>query len=660
MKRKILAIAIAATIKANAEVLPFEFGVLDGLFENNTLAFADETAYGGKFNATQNTVEIPMSDYLLLMGYMKSEIFVDTRRSTIAYDEQIIIAAYQELAAQGISIETIRKVLSLYFTKVSETIGKGQVWNRENFLACERDLVDSKSVTVGNQTITKPAYFRVSCNVSSVINKQLNGEYGLIGKFSININTTPTARVFILTTAANPNEGGTVSLGGDYFENQRVEITQIPKSGYTFNGWTPNNCNNTKIFMPTNNLTCTATYLKSNKVTLNVTPEGSGTATHRNGKIQYLTGETVQLVATPSAGKTFKKWTPSPCANSFTMPANDLTCTAEFGNQVYPVTVSMNIANAGTITGAGNYEVGETVTLTATPNAGFKFVSWNIADCASFTMTATAKNCIATFSEIEYMNLIKTMQTTIRIEGLDVVDGKTWLVGEFVTSGNYKMLGKIENDILTEWKWVWDRTDLQTPFGISAESDKLMIANGQGNNILQYNLDGSFNKIFKDYYKYNYTHDIKKTSDGNYWILIKNNLKKVSPTGIELVTVATSIEEGKIAIDSSNNVWIVKDYVDNNQLFKYSPTGTLLENKTIEQGYYFKGIDFCPNGDMILGKFYLNAGIGVWDSNGSKKGEFGKSIFSSNNRPFAIKCLPDNSVVAAGLQTGNVYWFSKQ
>jgi len=44
--------------------------------------------------------------------------------------------------------------------------------------------------------------------------------------------------------------------------------------------------------------------------------------------------------------------------------------------QQFTVTVSANPANAGTVTGGGTFYQGESVTVTASANTGFKFVNW--------------------------------------------------------------------------------------------------------------------------------------------------------------------------------------------------------------------------------------------------------------------------------------------
>ena len=63
--------------------------------------------------------------------------------------------------------------------------------------------------------------------------------------------------------------------------------------------------------------------------TLTLAKTGTGNGTVSGGG-NYAAGVKVTLTATPDANSTFVGWSPGPCAASFTMPANNLTCTATF------------------------------------------------------------------------------------------------------------------------------------------------------------------------------------------------------------------------------------------------------------------------------------------------------------------------------------------
>lgn len=79
----------------------------------------------------------------------------------------------------------------------------------------------------------------------------------------------------------------------------------------------------------------------------------------------------------------------TPLTITYTVPAYTITVTAGSG---------------GTVTGGGNYEAGSTATLTATPNANYRFVQWSDGNTnATRTITVTGNaTYTATFARITY------------------------------------------------------------------------------------------------------------------------------------------------------------------------------------------------------------------------------------------------------------------
>ena len=56
----------------------------------------------------------------------------------------------------------------------------------------------------------------------------------------------------------------------------------------------------------------------------------------------------------------------------------------------YTITATSANTTMGSVTGGGTYEEGKTVTLTATPKSGYKFVKWSDGTTKSpYTFTAT-------------------------------------------------------------------------------------------------------------------------------------------------------------------------------------------------------------------------------------------------------------------------------
>jgi len=83
-------------------------------------------------------------------------------------------------------------------------------------------------------------------------------------------------------------------------------------------------------------------------ITVDKTGTGSGTV---SGGGNFVEGVTVKLTATPDANSTFTGWSPAPCADSFVMPAQNLTCTATFTPKLTTSDCSGKHATFDTATG---------------------------------------------------------------------------------------------------------------------------------------------------------------------------------------------------------------------------------------------------------------------------------------------------------------------
>lgn len=88
-------------------------------------------------------------------------------------------------------------------------------------------------------------------------------------------------------------------------------------------------------------------------------------------------------------GYTFKGWNNGSTTYPHGLPTTgevDVTYTAVWEKNKYTLTV--NAGTGGTVTGGGTYEHGTSVTITATPNSGYKFVKWSDGN-TSATRTIT-------------------------------------------------------------------------------------------------------------------------------------------------------------------------------------------------------------------------------------------------------------------------------
>jgi len=139
-------------------------------------------------------------------------------------------------------------------------------------------------------------------------------------------------------------------------------------------------------------------FLIKKTYSLTIEVVGQGTVTKNPDKVTYSHGDIVELTANPAQDWSFTGW--SGDLSGSTNPVNitingNRTVTATFImiNQ-YTITVSANPTVGGVVAGGGNYQHGDQVDLTATPNEGYEFVNWTengtvVSDQANYSFTAT-------------------------------------------------------------------------------------------------------------------------------------------------------------------------------------------------------------------------------------------------------------------------------
>ena len=124
--------------------------------------------------------------------------------------------------------------------------------------------------------------------------------------------------------------------------------------------------------------------------------------------------------------------------NKFTMPESDVNVSALFWIDTLTVNATANPTAGGTVSGAGDYEFGDLVTLTATANTGYTFVNWTennqeVSTSATYEFTfdgaAGTRNFVANFSLNSYEISVSANPTA----GGNVNGGNTYNYGATAT-----------------------------------------------------------------------------------------------------------------------------------------------------------------------------------------------------------------------------------
>ena len=224
--------------------------------------------------------------------------------------------------------------------------------------------------------------------------------------FTVTGNTTVNAvfklETFEITTSVSSSGGtGTVTGGGTYSYGDTCTITATPTYNYyEFNSYSINiggsistSYTNPYSFTVESDMSIEALFTLK-QYTVTTTNDGNGSV---SGGGSYYYNSTCTLTATPGTGYEFDEWTVSGSQVSTSNPysftvTEDVTVNANFKVPTYTVTISS--VTGGSVTGAGTYSYGDTVTITATPDTGYEFVSFDVNGSTisqnpySFTITS--------------------------------------------------------------------------------------------------------------------------------------------------------------------------------------------------------------------------------------------------------------------------------
>ena len=224
---------------------------------------------------------------------------------------------------------------------------------------------------------------------------------------------------YTVSVSANPTNGGNVTGGGTYNQGQSCTVTATANSGFTFTNWTENGsvvstqANYTFVVNSNRNLVANFQAQTQNyNITVSANPTNGGSV---SGGGSYQQGQSCTVHATANSGFTFTNWTEngnvvSTQANyTFTVNGNrTLVANFQAQPQNYTVSVSANPANAGTVSGGGTFQQGQTCTVHATPATNYTFVRWTengnqVSTNANYTFVVNGnRNLVAQFQGQNY------------------------------------------------------------------------------------------------------------------------------------------------------------------------------------------------------------------------------------------------------------------
>ncbi|MGZ3821830.1 MAG: ice-binding family protein [Mucilaginibacter sp.] len=160
----------------------------------------------------------------------------------------------------------------------------------------------------------------------------------------------------------------------------------------------------------------------------------------------FAQGSVTTVNAVPNAGFTFTSWTNNGVVAStspsyqFTITGNS-TLVANFsaitpGN--FGVNLSSNPASGGTTNGSGSHAAGSTVTVTASPNAGYAFINWTengvtVSGSSSYTFQLNANRSLVANFKLISSSQFAVILSSNPAGGGTTAGGGTYNAGSSVT-----------------------------------------------------------------------------------------------------------------------------------------------------------------------------------------------------------------------------------
>lgn len=204
---------------------------------------------------------------------------------------------------------------------------------------------------------------------------------------------------YTVSVAKTDTARGSVIGGGIFAAKQAITIYATSAENYHFKAWSDGNTDNPRTIMLNADVNVSAVF-EGEERTISTQNGDFGAV---DGGATYHYGDTATITATAVTGYHFVKWNDENTTNPRTMIITDNSSySAVFEIDTYTIAAT---AENGTISGAAQYNYGESVTLTATVNAGYHFVKWS-DDVTANPRKFTAEGDLNVTAIIEAHNVV--------------------------------------------------------------------------------------------------------------------------------------------------------------------------------------------------------------------------------------------------------------
>lgn len=289
-------------------------------------------------------------------------------------------------------------------------------------------------------------------------------------------NATVTANFYIntytLTTAVSPSGGGTVTSGSQMTYGSKKQLVATASTGYTFNNWTTTSgsfssttATTTTFTISNANATATANFTHNTYTLATLSNPAAGGSTSGGGTKYY--NDSCAISATANTGYSFINWTSNnggtfananAASTTYTMPNGSATLTANFNHNLYAIATISSPNNGGTITtSSASAYYNDTVTITANPTVGYKFVSWvatwNGTGGNIDSLTDNPTTITMPASDVTLTAIFEVTASSCTLDSSTYYGGDTAILTINSVSSSYTHRYKLDfgNNMTTDW-----------------------------------------------------------------------------------------------------------------------------------------------------------------------------------------------------------------
>ena len=255
---------------------------------------------------------------------------------------------------------------------------------------------------------------------------------------------------YVISLQVNDVAMGSVSGGGTFDGGSTAILRAVPTNGHRFVQWNDGDTNNPRQYIVTKHDTLTASFIEIYLVSAKALYDSCGSVEHLGNDSIYDKNATATLNAAPKYGYRFTRWTDGNTDNPrFITVTKDTVFRAEFA-AIHHITVRSGDVTRGTVTGSGDYDQGDTATISATALNGYRFARWNDGD------TNSPRNVIVEQSVLYTALFAKIQQLTVSVNNP--------AMGTALGNGQYDQdstatIEAISNEGYRFLKWNDDNTD---------------------------------------------------------------------------------------------------------------------------------------------------------------------------------------------------------